>query len=471
MALDPSQQAMHDDSSVKKPAFSPKNGNGVPSPGANPEVLRWRAEVLLDEMMVGGVDVAAGEPGQQPLRSTATPSPAIVPPESVGDSAPALAAPYANGHSGNSHGVQTPDAKTESARYPQDQAASEYRPAASADADRPAADPPAASTGNDAPATQPWILSAEERYRNLARQQAPSEPAPAVTPAGNGEDFYEWPEHPRQAAASPASTADETLTAHPRSVRSTAAQFASRAGAVASGAKRSNLLPRLSALDVEAVQREIYTLQNEIDVRLPGSHESNKRAHHLLEKALAILQADPTRSAEVEYYLQQVRTIFQRVQQTIDWSSVYRNRLSVYLSAWTLLALIVLAAAYLYPAQIENNLILYAGFAPGGFALQQVVIATASLMAGALGGAVGIFFSLHHQSRISYGFVDRKFGLRGLILPLIGALVGLGLALLIGTAYYFLGLDPAQSLLLSIIPVLLAFGFGISQELLYGTRD
>jgi hypothetical protein len=43
--------------------------------------------------------------------------------------------------------------------------------------------------------------------------------------------------------------------------------------------------------------------------------------------------------------------------------------------------------------------------------------------------------------------------------------------LVINVAYYFLGMNPIQSLLLSVIPVFLAFGFGISQELLYGTRD
>lgn len=473
MALEPSQQAMHDDSSVKMPAFSAKNGNGSPSPSANPEVLRWRAEVLLDEMMLGGVDVAAGEPSQQPFRSTATPSPAIVPPaEPVGTSTAPVSV-YANGHGGSYTEMQTTEARSEVATEPAHyQSTHDYSLPASAEEDRPNDESPVAPPASESESPQPWVLSAEERYRNLARQQALSEPSSVGPAARNGEGFYEWSESAGQSTSSrPTSHTDETATASTRVVRSTAAQFVNSGGGAAIGAKRSNLLPRLSPLDVEAVQQEIYTLQSEIDVRLPASHESNKRAHHLLEKALAILQADPTRSAEVEYYLQQVRTIFQRVQQTIDWSSVYRNRLSVYLSAWTLLAVIVLVATYLYPAQIENALTLYAGLVSGSLAIQQAVIGTASLMAGALGGAIGIFFSLHYQSRIAHGFVDRKFGLRGLILPVIGAVVGFGLALVINVAYYFLGMNPIQSLLLSVIPVFLAFGFGISQELLYGTRD
>ena len=35
--------------------------NGPAELGGNPEMLRWRADVLLDEMMLGGVDLAAGD--------------------------------------------------------------------------------------------------------------------------------------------------------------------------------------------------------------------------------------------------------------------------------------------------------------------------------------------------------------------------------------------------------------------------
>ena len=72
-----------------------------------------------------------------------------------------------------------------------------------------------------------------------------------------------------------------------------------------------------------------------------------ERSRHLLQKAQSILQSDPSRSAEVDYYLQQVRRIVQRTRQTAAWSNVYRNRLNVYLGGWILLGLVVLSGVIL----------------------------------------------------------------------------------------------------------------------------
>jgi hypothetical protein len=313
-----------------------------------------------------------------------------------------------------------------------------------------------------APDSKVWVLSAEERYRQLARQQE-SGPAvsPSVEPPTNSNGDYVWPEeaHP---------TTDPTTTMNSASVRRVANQFS---GVATAGAKRSNLLPRMSAVDVEVVQREIFTLKHEVDVRLPAGHDATKRAHHLLDKALGILQADPMRSAEVEYYLQQVRTIFQHVQQTIDWSTIYRKRLLIYQGAWILLTVLVVTACLLFQVQIEGAFALYAGMAAGGRAMQQSVMIIAALSAGAMGGAISGLISLYHQSWQPHGFIDRKFGLRGLILPLIGAVVGGLIALLVGVVYALAGVNPTSSLLASLLPMLLAFGFGVSQESIYGTRD
>ena len=38
------------------------SSDGPISPDDSPELLRWRADILLDEMMLGAVDVAAGRP-------------------------------------------------------------------------------------------------------------------------------------------------------------------------------------------------------------------------------------------------------------------------------------------------------------------------------------------------------------------------------------------------------------------------
>jgi len=234
--------------------------------------------------------------------------------------------------------------------------------------------------------------------------------------------------------------------------------------------KWSNLLPRMSTTDVQTLQQEITTLHSEINALLPAGHESNLRAQHLLEKAQTILESDPTRSAEVEYYLQQVRTIFQRVQQTIHWSNLYRNRLLIYLTGWSLLALIVLMASYLYNSQMGGLVADLLQWSADSFAAQNFTTWLSTIAAGALGGAVGALLNLRLRSHLEHGFFDRKYGLRGLILPVMGMLFGALLYLLIGPIFYLLELDPSISVTMSMLPPLFSFVFGLGQEFIYGTR-
>ena len=47
------------------------------------------------------------------------------------------------------------------------------------------------------------------------------------------------------------------------------------------------------------------------------------------------------------------------------------------------------------------------------------------------------------HSRSQYGFFDRKYGLRGLMLPIIGALVGVLIYLAFAVIYFFAGINPS----------------------------
>ena len=493
MALDSSQHSLHDDDTpVTAPVLSAKNGASAPP--VDPNLLRWRAEVLLDEMMLGGVDLAAGEPvGRHAWPAMAMASPAsgaIDHGENGGERrSEARGEPFAdhvNGFEDDRAGVyangqsqlydsmvdvrpQADAVKPGGLDFGWTQHASGAAQALRAPVEnqpaRPAHPEPEPPTP---PSTEQWVANAEERYRRLARQTQPAaQPAdPPPLPAGG----YGWPDAETQMmAAAPA--AESSAPDSAPSVRRVANRYAGGMTVTAASAKRSNLLPRMSNSDVEAVEREIATLQSEVDVKLPPSHESNERAHHLLEKALTILQADPLRTAEVEYYLQQVRTIFQRVQQTRDWSSIYRGRLLVYVAGWSLLGLIVLLSCYLYPTEIEETLLLLFGISPDGALFRSFVMMLAAVFGGALGGALSVFISLRHQARLPHGFIDRKFGLRGLILPVIGAVVGGVLALFFAAGYTLAGVAPGQHLLLAGLPTFFAFLFGVNQESLYGTRD
>lgn len=457
----------------------------------DPELLRWRADVLMDEMMVGAIDLSANGPMSVSASSTSALSKSIRDPNQAVNDVNGAPAPRRNesnwGESDRSESTKNgayhkliPGA-TENGHHhePIIQAVNPTTPPKPTNLPNsgmtkahPRDEPPAPASSE----AERTLLSAEERYRRLATQPPNSTPTLAASdataaPNATSSSTGVW------ADEQPWRRSDEGRTVRPpepsvsnKTVRRTSAQMASMLGSVGANTRRSNLLPRMSTADVEALQREIFTLQSEIDHALPPGHESNQRARHLLEKANTILQQDNLRSAEVEYYLQQVRTIFQRVQQTMRWSSTYRNRLLVYLTAWLCLSAITMVARYLYAAPLERFMVNVSGLPAEHFVMKQFLTTATALFAGAFGGAWGALINLWQQNRQQYGFIDRKYGLRGLILPMMGAMVGLLLCLLMVTPFVLSGIDLSQQLLLGSLPALLAFLFGLAQESIYGIR-
>jgi hypothetical protein len=236
---------------------------------------------------------------------------------------------------------------------------------------------------------------------------------------------------------------------------------------VGGGKRRSTLLPRMSTLDADAINQEIATLHGELGSLLPVGHESSERARHLLDKAYSILQSDPMRSAEVEYYMQQVRTIVQRLRQARHWSDLYRDRLRMYLLGWMLLALLGVAARFVFQLPLETmGVVLFNGSALARHWPSLV----GAMAAGALGGAAGALYTMARHTRSDHSLFDRKYGLRGLMLPIIPAVLGALIYLPFGFGYTLAGIDPAASPVADLLPLLAAFAFGFSQESLYGTR-
>jgi hypothetical protein len=237
------------------------------------------------------------------------------------------------------------------------------------------------------------------------------------------------------------------------------------------GPRRSALLPRMSRFDIDTLNREIADLHEEIRALLPVGHDQAERAQHLLDKAHTIAESDPERSAEVEYYMQQVRTIVERTRQSRKWSDLYRSRLRIYLLAWALLSAMTLTALLLSQFQIEAIVAGATGAARDAFVMLNFAGGLGSMMAGALGGALGALMNMGKHARTQYGFFDRKYGLRGLMLPIIGAIVGALIYTVFGIVYFFAGVNPSLSAVAMAVPALLAFIFGFSQESIYGTND
>jgi membrane protein YdbS with pleckstrin-like domain len=73
------------------------------------------------------------------------------------------------------------------------------------------------------------------------------------------------------------------------------------------------------------------------------------------------------------------------------------------------------------------------------------------------------------RQRTEFGYFDRKYGLRGLLMPMFGFFFGLLIAVAFATLFYFTGVDPNQSALV-LVAIIIAFFVGVGQESLYGAR-
>ena len=207
----------------------------------------------------------------------------------------------------------------------------------------------------------------------------------------------------------------------------------------------------------------------EIAATLPDSHDTAVRGRTLLHKAQQILQSDPQRTAEVDYYLQQVRRILQRARQRQSDSALYRRWLTLYLCGWAGLAGLTLLSRYLFQEEWLNFLADFFWTGTDTPWVQYGPLVLGASLAGAQGAACGALLTMQRHAARAYGYFDRKYGLRGLLLPLLGALLGLLPALLWAGSCSWLGLAGTE-LWVGLLPALLAWVLGFAQEWLYGAR-
>jgi hypothetical protein len=314
------------------------------------------------------------------------------------------------------------------------------------------------------------ITSVEQRYAKTENaNEAPSKFTGLAASATNGAVLSEGTHADREVEMGPAVPALGPIRRNAAVIAGAGAVAAMSVGSTNS--RYNNLLPRSAAWDAHEMARELATLAEEMARVLPGHHESTRRARHLLEKAQTIFAASPERSAEVDYYLAQVRSIVQRSRQTLQWSNLYRKRLMLYYSAWLLLSVIMVAGGFLFGSAWGNALAALFGWDPNGFLALNAIPALVAMFSGSLGGSLGGIWNLQRYHSQGLGFIDRKFSLRGLVLPLMGLLTGFILYAIAAGISWALAPGTPPSPLLWFIPALLAFAFGLLQETIYGTRD
>ena len=446
------------------------------------DALRRRADALLDEMMLGGVDTAAGDD--------------------------AVGAGYVNGFtdngvtdngftdngfadSGFAEGGFTEGSFVDNG--PHDRALDPHSETSYSETSYRESTAPTGERRATVSTESSWPQPAatQTRIAGIAPPAAGSPPDStardkmaadhtARTPANRSE--YLIPAEQRYARPSLAnsSTSDafpiDAPTRSPMSAAPTTSavrrQSASLASSMTGGTRanaRSTLLPREVETDIATAEQEIQALLGEIAATLPVGHEAAERGRHLLTKAQHILESDPSRTAEVDYYLQQVRRIVQRTRQMHNDSSLYHRRLTIYLTAWAALAITALAALYLLQAELLTFLEMLFWTGSDAVFVQFAPMVLGALFAGALGATTGVMANMQRHAAQDHGYFDRKYGLRGLLLPLIGAAFGLVLALLWAAVCYFVGWD-GTNLWIGLLPAILALVLGFAQERLYGAR-
>jgi hypothetical protein len=485
----------------------------------SPELLRWRADILLDEMMLGAVD--AGSAGYNDARAQiseadasnqaaprsghyengfTSPPATSMPRQASPDSGPSPAygeTPYGDRPHGDRpqyDGRQadgplnteyadygSPPGRPPSGTYYEDRGDVAHnrdaetpapprdawsdswradRPSPPPSYDRTPVEPPRPTDSQD---RAPYSASA---YSSPGAYSAP-ESAPDV-------DYLRRPYAAAEQNHAGASPTDDALLRPP-----TAAQNHERAeqGGLRRGAfrrdegtsRRNNLLPRMSETDVAQLRQDMTQLTAEVEQFLPLGHDWYARSEHLLERADHILRTTPERSAEVEYYLQQVRAILQRAQQTNTASLAYRKRLIFYHAAWLVLSLIGLATFVLYRQSFTTWLVSVFGLDPSGFMVGHVAAFAVTMAAATLGAALGGLWNMRRYLGQGRGFFDRKYGLRGLLLPAFALLAATIVYAIFALVCWMINLVPLDAPMWVIVPASVAFVFGFWQEHIYGT--
>jgi hypothetical protein len=306
---------------------------------------------------------------------------------------------------------------------------------------------------------------------NGAPGQTPERSRPALVPA---EQRYRRPaasagEVPPSTLLAPSTLPAPSTLLAPSTLPALSTLPASTMTVGTRSSLRSTLLPRAGESNTAALAQEIHAMLGEITATLPDGHDTAERGRTLLHKAQQILQTDPQRTAEVDYYLQQVRRILQRARQRQSDSALYRRWLTLYLCSWAGLAGFTLLSRYLFQEEWLNFLADFFWTGTDTPWVQYGPMVLGAFLAGAQGAACGALLTMQRHAARAYGYFDRKYGLRGLLLPLLGALLGVLPALLWAGSCSWLGLAGTE-LWVSILPALLAWMLGFTQEWLYGAR-
>ncbi len=115
----------------------------------------------------------------------------------------------------------------------------------------------------------------------------------------------------------------------------------------------------------------------------------------------------------------------------------------MYLWAWLLLAGMIVVAVILYAGAAVEFVTQLVDTPEWELVFLQAPVVLAGAFAGALGASLSALLNMQRRSRREHGYFDRKYGLRGLLLPLLGMFFGLLLAVVAAIVYILAEIDPS----------------------------
>ncbi len=211
------------------------------------------------------------------------------------------------------------------------------------------------------------------------------------------------------------------------------------------------MTPPLGFTNNRVLQTEIAALYGEVRELLAPDQDASKRARTLLSEASIMLKGQPDDLAPVETKVQEVRAILRKAQMSHRYADAYGRRILVYLAGWLLLSLGTIVYVYL------DGSLLGGGTAQGlGRHTNALVI---TLFWGAIGGVLSSVHSLwwHVSEAQDYHY---RLNASYLFRPIVGLVLGGLIYALFALVFDALSLDLSGSLLLGLVPSMIALVFG-----------
>ncbi len=236
---------------------------------------------------------------------------------------------------------------------------------------------------------------------------------------------------------------------------------------------REEIVLRISEEHFKELEKEIGQLYDAVPRALASHKEAADEALTTLHEARALLWGAPERLVDVEYRVNQVKTLIERHKLSAKWAAVYGRRLFIYETVW----LFVLLGAFVGVQLGQKSLLAWVGTLVGSGAdttfTGVLVPFLNSLIWGGIGGVVGALYSLWwHVSQLQD--FDKRYNMWYLVQPIMGIVLGGIVYLIIATGFLALqgSLPSAETARgVQMFPSLVAVLGGFRQKFVYELLD